>query len=128
MNNDKVEGLLAEIVQQTGFVNIDQKDIDAFRQSVDGVDAVKVHGKDEEICNLLENAITSLVENNKRFSSLPPLFSIRFPEACPVLLDHMNGVHHIVEKLDEKVDCLWGISTVEGLREDQVELIVVIGF
>lgn len=64
MNNDKVEGLLAEIVQQTGFVNIDQKDIDAFRQSVDGVDAVKVHGKDEEICNLLENAITSLVENN----------------------------------------------------------------
>ena len=36
MNNDKVEGLLAEIVQQTGFVNIDQKDIDAFRQSVDG--------------------------------------------------------------------------------------------
>lgn len=25
MNNDKVEGLLAEIVQKTGFVNIDQK-------------------------------------------------------------------------------------------------------
>lgn len=119
---------MAEIVQQTGFVNIDQKDIDAFRQSVDGVDAVKVHGKDEEICNLLENAITSLVENNGGKELKRLLFSIRFPEACPVLLDHMNGVHHIVEKLDEKVDCLWGISTVEGLREDQVELIVVIGF
>lgn len=128
MNNDKVEGLLAEIVQQTGFVNIDQKDIDAFRRSVDGMDAVKVHGKDAEICNLLENAITSLVENNGGKELKRLLFSIRFPEACPVLLDHMNGVHHIVEKLDENVDCLWGISTVEGLREDQVELIVVIGF
>lgn len=92
------------------------------------MDAVKVHGKDEEICNLLENAITSLVENNGGKELKRLLFSIRFPEACPVLLDHMNGVHHIVEKLDEKVDCLWGISTVEGLREDQVELIVVIGF
>ena len=40
----------------------------------------------------------------------------------------MNGVHHIVEQLDENVDCLWGISTVEGLQEDQIELIVVIGF
>lgn len=27
MNNEKVEGLLAEIVQKTGFVNIDQKKI-----------------------------------------------------------------------------------------------------
>ena len=119
---------MAEIVQKTGFVNIDQKDIDAFRRSVDGMDAVKVHGKDAEICNLLENAITSLVENNGGKELKRLLFSIRFPEACPVLLDHMNGVHHIVEKLDENVDCLWGISTVEGLREDQVELIVVIGF
>ncbi len=128
MNNDKVEGLLAEIVQKTGFVNIDQKDIDAFRRSVNDIDAVKVHGKDAELCNLLEGAITSLVEKNGSKELKRLLFSIRFPEECPVLLDHMNGVHHIVEKLDENVDCLWGISTVEGLQEDQIELIVVIGF
>ena len=73
-----------------------------------GVDAVKVHGKDEEICNLLENAITSLVENNGGKELKRLLFSIRFPEACPVLLDHMNGVHHIVEKLDEKSRLLMG--------------------
>lgn len=128
MNNDKVEGLLAEIVQKTGLVNIDQKEIDAFRRSVNDIDAVKVHGKDAELCNLLEGAITSLVEKNGSKELKRLLFSIRFPEACPVLLDHMNGVHHIVEKLDENVDCLWGISTVKGLREDQIELIVVIGF
>ena len=119
---------MAEIVQKTGFVNIDQKDIDAFRRSVNDIDAVKVHGKDAELCNLLEGAITSLVEKNGSKELKRLLFSIRFPEECPVLLDHMNGVHHIVEKLDENVDCLWGISTVEGLREDQIELIVVIGF
>lgn len=127
MNTEKVNGLLAEIVNSQGFINIDKKDVDNFKNNGTEIDAQKASGKIEEIGVILDNTISSIIVRNDSKQIKRLLFVVRLPQDnC--FMDKINDIHDIIDKLGEELECKWGISTMENLQSDQFELIVVIGF
>lgn len=128
MSNEKIERLLSEIVSCTGFTNIDQHDIDRFRKSADTIDAEMVAGRIDDVRALLEKAFKSLTERNGARPLKQLLFSVRMPQDGALLMEHMNDISDFLDRLEENVFCLWGLSTVERLYEGQLEIIAVAGF
>ena len=127
MKTERVNSLLAEIVSSQGFINIDQNDVDSFKANVGDIDAEKVSGKIEEIGVMLDNAISSIIERNDSKQVKGLLFVIRLPQDnC--FMENINDIHEVIDKLGEELECKWGISTMDNLKDDQFELIVVIGF
>lgn len=43
-------------------------------------------------------------------------------------MEYINDVHDAIDKQSEEVECKWGISTMDSLQNDKIELIVAIGF
>lgn len=127
MKTKKVDSLLAEIVNSQGFINIDQSDVDSFRAIVDEVDAEKVSGRAAEVGNLLDDTISTIMARNDGKQIKGLLFVIRFSQGNS-LTDNINCVQDVIEKLGEELECRWGISTMDNLQDDQIELIVVVGF
>lgn len=127
MKTERVNSLLAEIVNSQGFINIDQNDVDSFKANVGDIDAEKVSGHIEEIGVMLDNAISSIIERNDSKQVKGLLFVIRLPQDnC--FMENINEIHEVIDKLGEELECKWGISTMDNLLDDQFELIVVIGF
>mgnify|MGYP006385372057 FL=1 len=127
MKTERVNSLLAEIVSSQGFINIDQNDVDSFKANVGDIDAEKVSGKIEEIGVMLDNAISSIIERNDSKQVKGLLFVIRLPQDnC--FMENINDIHEVIDKLGEELECKWGISTMNKKKNDQFELIVVIGF
>ena len=127
MRTEKVNSLLAEIVSSQGFINIDQNDVDSFKANVSDIDAEKVSGKIEEIGVMLDNSISSIIyiNNIKQIKLL--LFVIRLPQDnC--FMEKINDIHEVIDKLGEELECKWGLSTMEHIHGDHLELIVAIGF
>ena len=42
-------------------------------------------------------------------------------------MENMSKVHEVLDMLDEDVECVWGISTNDKLKDDNLELIVSVG-
>lgn len=127
MRTEKVNNLLAEIVSSQGFINIDQNDVDRFKANVEEIDAEMVSGKNEEIGVILDNAISSIRKRNDGKQMKRLLFVIRLPQENN-FMEHIGDVHEVIDKLGEELECQWGLSTIENLQSNQLELIVVIGF
>lgn len=127
MRTEKANSLLAEIVSSKGFINIDQNDVDGFEANTSEIDAEKVSGKVEEIGVILDNAITSIMTRNDSKQIKGLLFVIRLPQDnC--FMENINDIQDVIDKLEEDLECKWGISTMDNLQNDQFELIVVMGF
>ena len=126
MATDKVNNLLSEIVNSQGFINIDQNDVDIFKTNVDEIDAERVFGKVEEIGVILDSTISSIIKRigDKQIKKL--LFVIRLPQENN-FMEHISNVHDVIDKLDEKLECQWGLATIDSLQGNQLEIIVAIG-
>lgn len=119
--------LLAEIVNSQGFINIDQNDVDRFKTDIEDIDAVKVSGRNEEVGVMLDNTISSIKKRNGDKLIKKVLFVIRLSHENN-FMEYVGEVQDVMDRLDEDVECQWGVSTSEKLQYDQLELIVVIGF
>ena len=76
---------------------------------------------------MLDNAISSIIARNDSKQVKGLLFVIRLSQDnC--FLENINDIHEVIDKLGEELECKWGISTMDNLKNDQFELIVVIGF
>ena len=40
----------------------------------------------------------------------------------------MNGVHDAISKLGDEIESKWGLFSTDRLKEDQIEVIVALGF
>lgn len=127
MKQDEVNELLKEAIESEGFLNLDQNDIEKLKNDVDSVDAIKVSGKNEQVGDLLSEAISTLEETNREKIIRKLLFAIRFPAENEFLMENMSKVHEVLDMLDEDVECVWGISTNDKLKDDNLELIVSVG-
>lgn len=128
MEVKSVDILLSEMVKGSGFVNLDQNDIDNFKQSVASLDAEKLKGTCSEVGSLLMKGLNALIlrNENKPFSNV--LFSIKISEENKHLMDYVENVYDVIEHFTEEINSKWGISINGNLKGDEVELIVVIGF
>lgn len=127
MKQEDINALLSTVVNTSGFVNLDQTDIDNFKASVDTLDAIKLAGKDETIGNLLSVAISTLKENNRDKTIKKLLFAIRLAKENNFMVEHMSKVRDVLEATSENFDFVWGLSTNENLKNGSIELIVVVG-
>lgn len=127
MKQDEVNELLKEAIESEGFLNLDQNDIEKLKNDVDSVDAIKVSGKNEQVGDLLSEAISTLEETNREKIIRKLLFAIRLPAENEFLMENMSKVHEVLDMLDEDVECVWGISTNDKLKDDNLELIVSVG-
>lgn len=127
MKQDEVNELLKEAIESEGFLNLDQNDIEKLKNDVDSVDAIKVSGKNEQVGDLLSEAISTLEETNREKIIRKLLFAIRLPAENEFLMENMSKVHEVLDMLDEDVECVWGISINDKLKDDNLELIVSVG-
>lgn len=127
MKQKDINALLSDIVNTSGFVNLDQTDIDSLKTGVDILDAIKLAGKDETIGNLLSVAISTLKDSNKDKSIKKLLFAIRLAKESNFMVEHISKVLDVLETTSGDFDLVWGISTNEDLECDNIELIVVVG-
>ena len=127
MKQEDINTLLSDMVNTSGFVNLDQTDIEDLKAGVDYLDAIKLAGKDEVIGNLLSVAISTLKGSNKDKSIKNLLFAIRLAKESNFVVEHMSKVRDVLETTSGDFDFAWGISTNENLECGNIELIVVVG-
>ena len=127
MITEKTNILLSEILNSQGFINIDQNDIDNFKANIEEIDAEKVSGKNEDVDIMLDDAITTIKKRHGHEQMIKMLFVIRLSQENS-LMEHISSVYDVIDKQSEDLECQWGLSTMEHLRGDHLELIVVIGF
>lgn len=127
MVKDKVINILEEITGSQGFVNIDKNDIDEFKANVEVIDAEKVSCKIEEIGMVLYNAISSIRKKNDDKQMRKLLFVIRVSKESH-FMEYICDVHEVIDTLEERTECRWGLLTIDKLSNNQLELIIAIGF
>lgn len=127
MKQEDINTLLSDVVNTSGFVNLDQTDIDNLKAGVDTLDAIKLAGKDDAIGNLLSVAISTLKDSNKDKSIKKMLFAIRLAKESNFMVEYMSKVREVLENMSGDFDFVWGISTNENLEYSSIELIVVVG-
>lgn len=127
MKQEDINTLLSDILNTSGFVNLDKTDIDNLKTGVDTLDAIKLSGKDEAIGNLLSVAISTLKDSNKDKTIKKLLFAIRLAKESNFMIELVSKVRDVLETASGDFDLVWGLSTNEDLECDNIELIVVVG-
>jgi cell division GTPase FtsZ len=127
MKKEKANSILSEVVDSKGFINLNNNDIEKFKADVNFLDSEKAFGKNEEVGIILDNAISLIGDRNNDKQMKKVLFVIRLPQENN-FMEYVNNVYSVIDNLSEELECHWGISTIDNLHGDQLEVIVVGGF
>lgn len=119
---------IEEIIETSGFVNIDNHDIDNFLQDLEIVDATKVYGSLNSIEKLLHDALKTLQERNISHKCIKILFSIKSLNIGEITMVDMNKISEVISQCDEEISVVWGLSTSDKLKCGEIELIVLSGY
>lgn len=124
---EDINKLFEEITQDSGFINIDQNDVDKFKKNVTSIDATKVSGKEDKIGELFDNAINSLKVRNGNKKILRILFVIKVPQANTLLMGNIEHLYDVLDQFEDGIECQWGLSVSEQLLLGEVEIILFVG-
>ena len=124
----EIKKYIEEIVETSGFINIDNHDVDNFLQNLEIVDAIKVHGQTNSVEELLADALKTLQEKNSPHKCIKILFSIKSSNIGEITMDDMNKISEVLSQCDEEISVVWGLSTNDKLNQGEIELIILCGF
>ena len=124
----EIKKYIEEIVETSGFINIDNHDVDIFLQNLEIVDAIKVHGQTNSVEELLADALKTLQEKNSPHKCIKILFSIKSSNIGEITMDDMNKISEVLSQCDEEISVVWGLSTNDKLNQGEIELIILCGF
>lgn len=124
----EIKKYIEEIIETSGFINIDNHDVDNFLQNLEIVDAIKVHGQSNSVEELLADALKTLQEKNSPHKCIKILFSIKSYNIGEITMDDMNKISEVLSQCDEEINVVWGLSTNDKLNQGEIELIILCGF
>ena len=124
----EIKKYIEEIIETSGFINIDNHDVDNFLQNLEIVDAIKVHGQSNSVEELLADALKTLQEKNSPHKCIKILFSIKSSNIGEITMDDMNKISEVLSQCDEEISVVWGLSTNDKLNQGEIELIILCGF
>lgn len=124
----EIKKYIEEIIETSGFINIDNHDVDIFLQNLEIVDAIKVHGQSNSVEELLADALKTLQEKNSPHKCIKILFSIKSSNIGEITMDDMNKISEVLSQCDEEISVVWGLSTNDKLNQGEIELIILCGF
>ena len=124
----EIKKYIEEIIETSGFINIDNHDVDNFLQNLEIVDAIKVHGRSNSVEELLADALKTLQEKNSPHKCIKILFSIKSSNIGEITMDDMNKISEVLSQCDEEISVVWGLSTNDKLNQGEIELIILWGF
>lgn len=124
----EIKKYIEEIIETSGFINIDNHDVDNFLQNLEIVDAIKVHGQTNSVEELLADALKTLQEKNSPHKCIKILFSIKSSNIGEITMDDMNKISEVLSQCDEEINVVWGLSTNDKLNQGEIELIILCGF
>ena len=124
----EIKKYIEEIIETSGFINIDNHDVDNFLQNLEIVDAIKVHGQTNSVEELLADALKTLQEKNNPHKCIKILFSIKSSNIGVITMDDMNKISEVLSQCDEEISVVWGLSTNHKLNQGEIELIILCGF
>lgn len=124
----EIKKYIEEIIETSGFINIDNHDVDNFLQNLEIVDAIKVHGQTNSVEELLADALKTLQEKNSPHKCIKILFSIKSSNIGEITMDDMNKISEVLSQCDEEISVVWGLSTNDKLNQSEIELIILCGF
>lgn len=124
----EIKKYIEEIIETSGFINIDNHDVDNFLQNLEIVDATKVHGQTNSVEELLADALKTLQEKNSPHKCIKILFSIKSSNIGEITMDDMNKISEVLSQCDEEISVVWGLSTNDKLNQGEIELIILCGF
>lgn len=124
----EIKKYIEEIIETSGFINIDNHDVDNFLQNLEIVDAIKVHGQSNSVEELLADALKTLQEKNSPHKCIKILFSIKSSNIGEITMDDMNKISEVLSQCDEEISVVWGLSTNDKLNQSEIELIILCGF
>lgn len=124
----EIKKYIEEIIETSGFINIDNHDVDNFLQNLEIVDAIKVHGRSNSVEELLADALKTLQEKNSPHKCIKILFSIKSSNIGEITMDDMNKISEVLSQCDEEISVVWGLSTNHKLNQGEIELIILCGF
>lgn len=124
----EIKKYIEEIIETSGFINIDNHDVDIFLQNLEIIDAIKVHGQSNSVEELLADALKTLQEKNSPHKCIKILFSIKSSNIGEITMDDMNKISEVLSQCDEEISVVWGLSTNDKLNQGEIELIILCGF
>ena len=124
----EIKKYIEEIIETSGFINIDIHDVDNFMQDLEIIDAIKVHGLSNSIEELLTDALRTLQERNSPHKCIKILFSIKSSNIGEITMDEMNKISEVLSQCDEEISVVWGLATNNNLKQGEIEIIVLSGF
>ena len=124
----EIKKYIEEIIETSGFINIDNHDVDNFIQDLEIIDAIKVQGSSNSIEELFLDALRTLQKRNSPHKCIKILFSIKSSNIGEITMDEMNKISDVLSQCDEEISVVWGLSTNDKLKPHEIELIILSGF
>ena len=124
----EIKKYIEEIIETSGFINIDNHDVDNFLQNLEIVDAIKVHGLSNSVEELLADALKTLQERNNPHKCIKILFSIKSSNIGEISMGDINKISEVLSQCDEEISLVWGLSTNDKFNQGEIELIILCGF
>ncbi len=123
-----IQKYVDEIINNSGFINIDKKDIDVFLNGLEEVDALKIKGKCSSVNELLENSLKEIQTKNPKLRCIRILFSLKTSDVGNLTMEQMGRVSEVLSLIDDDISITWGLSVNNKLEDDELELILLAGY
>ena len=117
-----------EILKASGLIDIDRTDVDRLKVEADKLAAWQEEGEFSQVCELFENVLGKMEEENAGLTCLKCLVLIKVSEEEDLTLEQMSIIRQMFGKVGDGFDCLWGVASDKGVRKGNVKIVVLCGF
>jgi len=116
-------------VNSNGGIDLDFRDVETTMR--DGGGAIMAMGRangEERVERAIQNALNSpLLYGSDITKAKRILFNIYSSEEAPIMVPEMQEIDEFFDKLDPKIEVIWGISTDNSIGEDAKVTILATG-
>lgn len=127
MNKELIDKLISEdILNSSGFINIDQADVENLRKKSAFIDGIKSMGHLSDLGIMIDDAVKKLESEHHR-SSKCALLVIKIHATGELNVDDVMAISESFSDRQNDYDFVWGISTDSDIS-GTISIILLLGF
>ena len=129
MTRKEIDDIItAEILSADGFINIDENDVRAVRESSDFIDAnASFAAESGPIDARLNEMLDELTSGHKDASLSSLLFVVKLNQDRSLNMSSFSGINSVLATTGD-IDIKWGISTDDNIPYGNYRIIIIAGF
>ena len=117
--------IVSEILENPGYINIDNSDIDSFKRELKKIDHRSFECSINEVELMFKSAFLSATDDNRVYELSRVLFVIKLSSEHSFTIENMTFVNEVIGDCIQDIDCLWGMSIDDRVPREKIKIVVL---